>query len=190
MVNAPLEGLIEMDKLRRDLRFAKKSIIKYCPKDYDPSKALYAFFTLYDILRTEKQYKPEIVMEYILYTIIIKELEMNDGDIEGYNRFRKLPEPIRTQMIQELEEVAAPGYMGYPCPTVDYLISFYEDLERSMEFCFEDFGCKLLDHITEEKMEETGYAQKSEINISRSRYVTDVDGVKISVRVPRWEYYQ
>lgn len=190
VVEAPLDELVDMGRLREDMFFAKKSIIQYCPRDYDPAKALYAFFSLYDILKAEKVFKPEIVMEYILYNIMKKEVEMSDENVEDHYRFRKLPEPVRTQMIQELEEVACPGYLGYPCPTVDYLISFYEDLELSMDFCFENFDCKLLDVISEERMEETGYAQKFGINTSRSRYVTDVDGVKISVRVPRWEYYR
>jgi len=137
----PLPEIIDMDRLRLDSNFAEYCMEMVLPPTHPRSKALYTFFGLYDLLKAEKEYKPELAMEYVLFSIIENELEWCKELPEDHRRVQRIPEPERSQMLAECEEEVKKHFsdpdLGLSFDAEDFLAEI-EDLNEYMENCFED----------------------------------------------------
>ncbi len=104
----PFEEMVNIAELMNDMDFAQNVSLMYLPDNYPADRANQEFFGLYNLLKAEKEYVPDLVKEYILFAIIYMEVEqtdmINEDIAEGlYDDLDDLDE------IDELEELK---YMG------------------------------------------------------------------------------
>ena len=100
----PFEEMVNIAELMNDMDFAQNVSLMYLPDNYPADRANQEFFGLYNLLKAEKEYVPDLVKEYILFAIIYMEVEQTDminEDIEDglYDGLEDLDE------IDELEEL-------------------------------------------------------------------------------------
>ena len=175
-INDQLIGLMEshmawgetkgdINALRNNRAFAEECVLSLTPENCDPEGALNSFFSLYDLLKAEKMYKPNLLMEYILFQIIQIEIDLTMDDREANSLIEKIPEENRKKMLKEVEKLIKNGkYDDLPDPSAEEEVSRFEDIQAYMDICFEDFDCLFLDQMTERELEERGLAKAFGIN--------------------------
>lgn len=195
---APLETVIDLNRMRNDIRFAKNWLIEmeYVPDSFAPDRALHDFWSLYDLLKAEKEYKPDLSMEYILYYIIEYEKDLCKDMPDLHERRKHIAEPIRSIMMEELKEEAAdiqeqdPETYEESIPEIaEDLMACYEDLDQYIETCFEDTDCLFLNEMNEKELEESGLVEAMGINIKgdETQVKIEIDGQQFEYSVPAWE---
>ena len=101
----PFEEMVDIAQLMNDMDFAQNVSLTYLPDNYPVDRANQEFFGLYNLLKAENEYVPDLVKEYILFAIIYMEVEqtdmINEDMADGlYDGLDDLDE------IDELEEFA------------------------------------------------------------------------------------
>ncbi len=116
----PFEEMVDIAQLMNDMDFAQNVSLTYLPDNYPVDRANQEFFGLYNLLKAENEYVPDLVKEYILFAIIYMEVEemdmINEDMADGrYDDLEDLDE------IDELEEFAG--------------IPFFDDMDdEDMEY--------------------------------------------------------
>ena len=184
---APLEKIIDLNRLRADMDFAKEKLFLYLPDGYDIVKGLFAFFSLYDLLKAKESHKPELIMEYILFHLIEGRLNLCKDMPEIYSSIKHIPEPTRSQMLAEMvQELDVEDILeGY---TSEDMIKAYEDLDKYYDYCFEDFDGLLLDEMSESDMIKSGFADEFGINAKETRVVNEYENIKFGIKLPEWMF--
>ena len=181
----PLEEIVDLERLSHDEAFFNDWIDLYAmvPNTIGPQRALHDFFSLYRLLKAKKEYKPDLTMEYILYRVIQLELDLCNDEPEMHEQVKKIPEPARSQMMEELLAEAAdlkesdPETWKEDIPQIaDQLMAYYEDLDKYVLTCFEDEDCFFLDEMDEEEMEESGFADDLRVNIKGDEATVKIEG--------------
>lgn len=72
------EEMVDLAALMNDMEFAENVSMTYLPEDFPVDRANQEFFGLYNLLKADKEYVPDLVKEYILYAIIFMEIEQTD----------------------------------------------------------------------------------------------------------------
>ena len=193
-----LEEIIDLERLSHDEAFFNDWMDMYAmtPNTVGPQRALHDFFSLYRLLKAKKEYKPDLTMEYILYRVIKLELDICKDEPELHDRVKKIPEPARSQMMEELLVEAAELKEGDPetweesIPEIaDQLMAYYEDLDKYVLTCFEDEDFLFLDDMDEDEMEGSGFADDFGVNIKGDEATVKIegDGQNFEFGVPAWE---
>jgi len=194
----PLETIIDLDRMRKDEGFVTGWLREYelIPQTIGPQRGLQDFFSLYDLLKAKEEYKPSLSMEYILLGIIDMELDFCKDMPEYHQRVKRIPEPLRSQMMQELLEEAKESREEDPDTEetdeefAEELMAYYEDLEQYINICFEDTDCLFLDDMDEDEMEESGFADLLGVHItgdSRKMQVIHNSGKTKEYDVSPWK---
>ena len=179
----PLDEIIDLERLGHDENFFCDCLERYAlvPGTLSPQRALHDFFSLYRLLKAKKEYRPDLIMGYILYRLIQVELDRCKDVPDFHEQVQRIPEPVRSQMMKELL-VEAENYKKIDPETweeevpeiAEQMMSYYEDLEKYNETCFEDEDCFFLDAMDESEMQDSGFADDMGVNIKG-----DVASVKI-----------
>jgi len=152
------DELVDLTELITDMDFAEMVSMVYLPDNYPIERANRTFFGLYKLLKAKKEYVPKLEMEYVLYSVIGKEVgevdlinsDMMDGlfdnleddfdgfddDIEDdfcdgdeeYTTIERIPEADRIIVKNAVMKVNKEGLEG-------------EELEDMAEYtvsCYED----------------------------------------------------
>ena len=194
----PLETIIDLDRMRKDERFATEWLreLELIPQTIGTQRGLQDYFSLYDLLKAKEEYKPSLSMEYILLGIIDMELDYCKDVPEFHQRVKRIPEPSRSQMMQELQEEAAkikaedPDIEDKGNEFVEKLMVYYEDLDEYINICFEDTDCLFLDDMDEEELEKSGFADLLGVHItgdSRMMQVIHKNGKTKEYDVSPWK---
>lgn len=194
----PLEEIIDLDRLSHDEAFFNDwmDLNAMVPSTVGPQRALHDFFSLYRLLKARKEYKPDLTMEYILYRIIQLELDFCKDGPELHDRVKKISEPARSQMMEELLAEAAELKEGDPetweedIPKIaDQLMAYYEDLDKYVLTCFEDEDFFFLDDMDEDEMEDSGFADDFGVNIKGDEATVKIEGAgqRFEFGVAAWE---
>lgn len=194
----PLEEIIDLERLSHDEAFFNDwmELNAMTPSTIGPKRALHDFFSLYQLLRAKKEYKPDLTMEYILYRIIQLEMDICTDEPELHEQVKKIPEPARSQMMEELLVEAEELKEGDPetweesIPEIaDQLMAYYEDLDKYVLTCFEDGDFFFLDEMDEEEMEGSGFADDFGVNIKGDEATVKIEGngQNFEFGVPAWE---
>lgn len=143
--DAPLEKVIDLERMRNDKNFVEEGLKWIMPLQVFKTRKrmLTTFWRMYDLLKAEEEFKPDLVMEYVLYRIIETRLEDCKMMPEAFKRVERIPEPGRTEMLKELSECVDDE------STPEDLMAYYEDLEHAFDVCFEDNDCLLLEKMSE-----------------------------------------
>lgn len=192
----PLEEIIDLNRLVTDQTFASDCLMALLPDAFSrfpsaPTQALNIFFSLYQLLKSRNEYKPDLYMEYMLIQIIYAELDLCKDEVPPHKQIQRIPEPERSKMLQELiagcsDEVSDDGT---PEEYAEELMVYYEDLEEYIMTCFEDTDCLLLDEMTPEAMMESGFADRFGVHIfgdTRKMSLESNDGVRIDFDFSPW----
>ena len=194
----PLDEIIDLERLGRDEKFFSEGLDAYAltPRTVGPQRALHDFFSLYRLLKAKKEYKPDLSMEYILYAIIHNELGICQDEPEIHEQIKRIPEPIRSQMMEELLVEAASLKEGdsetWPeeiSDIAEHLMSYYEDLDKYISTCFEDGDCFFLDDMDEDEMEDSGFAESFGVNVKGDEAMIKIEsnGQSLEFGVGAWE---
>ena len=188
----PLDTIIDMNRLRSDVNFGKDLLVGYTPPRFSPEKALSTFFSLYDLLKADEAYKPSLAMEYVLYNVLKTRLDICEDMPEVYNQVERVPEPFRTQMLEELTD-AAGDLADEEGETLDdkleFLMSFYEDMGEYIETCFEDIDCLLLDYMDEDELDDSGMVDAMGINVegdTKTMRIEQYGGIPLTIDLSPW----
>ncbi|MCR5604920.1 MAG: hypothetical protein K6G27_14645 [Lachnospiraceae bacterium] len=195
---APLETVIDLNRMRKDKAFARDWLIEmaYIPETIDSQRALHDFWSLYDLLKARKEYKPDLSMEYILYSIIRGELDFCKDMPECHDKRQRIPEPQRSEMLKELIEEAKEYKEGEPetwdesIPEIaEKLMGYYEDLGEYIETCFEDTDFLFLDDMDEKGLEKSGLVDRMGIHIKGDEAKVRIEGENLAYeyKVRAWE---
>ena len=175
--------------LRSDYAFARDGIMGYglVPAHYEEAKALFSFWALYDAIAADEPRVLTLGQEYVLYHLLEQEREyceerMRDMPEKGNLMIKRIPEPQRSEMLNELEGIIKDQLSQYDDCSAEDLIAYYEDLEYCFESCFMDIDCLFLDELTEEELVRSDLAKQLGIGGIRYDYKTEVDGVKINFK--------
>ena len=198
----PLDEIIDLERLSHDERFFDDylDMMGLVPSTVGPQRALRDFFSLRKLLKAKKEYKPDLSMEYILMALIQMELDFCKDMPENHDPISRIPEPGRSEMMEELRVEAEENRAGeeelYADETLEEtaesLMAYYEDLNRYVETCFEDTDCLFLDDMDEEAMEESGFAEGFGVNVKgdEAEIKIEGEGQKFEFTVPAWELEQ
>ncbi len=177
------------EALRSDYAFARESIMGYglVPAHYEEAKALFSFWALYGAITADEPRELTLGQEYVLYHLLEQKREycqerMRNMPEKGNLMIKRIPEPQRSEMLNELEGIIKDQLSQYDDCSAEDLIAYYEDLEYCFESCFEDIDCLFLDEMTEEELVRSDLAKQLGIGGIRYDYKTEVDGVKINFK--------
>ena len=88
-----IEDFVDLNALMMDEQFAEAVPMMFLPENYPVDKANKVFFGLYNLLKAKKEYVPELIMEYMLYSIIQSEI----GEVDLIN-------DITLEDLEDLDE--------------------------------------------------------------------------------------
>ena len=174
-VDLTFDEIVDINDLMTDMEFAENVSLMYLPDGYPVEKANQEFLGLYKLLKAKKDYVPELVMEYVLASLINNEIYqidmivqdtadgvfdelMDDPEFEGIEdeeltTVEHIPEPGRTAVLgavrKECEEDCEPGEIE---ESVEYYMNLYEDLRQYEEVCFHDADYQMLDEMDEDSL--------------------------------------
>ena len=191
----PIGEIIDMNRLREDDGFAEYLMDLLLPASHRRNKALYTFFGIYDLLKAEKAYEPELAMDYVLLMIINHELDWCEELPKYHKRIMRIPEPERTLMLAECEEEAAEmrrGSISLNNIDGEALMAEIEDLSEYTEICFEDHDCLMLDDVDEEALENDPIAQMMGVQTKGDGFRSEIETdngkkVKIEFNIAPWQ---
>lgn len=192
----PIEEILDLDRLRGDEDFAEEALSDLLPEGTDADTALATFWSLYDLLKAEKEYKPTLVMEHVLYYVIQMRLDFCKDMPDIYDRVERIPEPGRSQMMAELREEAKELKAGDPKTweedveeIAEELMRGYEDLKEYEMTCFEDTDCLFLDDMDEEEIVESGIAGALGVDFMGDGREMRIehDGLEFGIDVSPWK---
>lgn len=115
-----------------------EAVQKYFPANYDRIKIGMKFLGFYALLTDEKEFIPDIVMEYVMYALIEERIDILLKS--GESTVLAIPE--RDYVMEALRIEAADDI---PAETV---LNWYEDMQEYYENCFWDVDYALLDLYT------------------------------------------
>lgn len=113
----------------------------FFPKGYPVEKMNMKFFGLYSLLKSEKEYVPQLAMEYALDQLI--ELKLDEYRLLEQSPTESMPEHdyVYRILLRDCTPDEATGIMDV-----------YENMENYLEVCFWDSDFALLDEFTEEEI--------------------------------------
>lgn len=195
----PLEEIIDLQRMENDRRFYSEfmAMAGLAPGTVAPMRAVHDFFSLRRLLKAKLEYKPDLSMEYILYAMIMTELDFCKSMPESHKKVKRIPEPDRSIVMKEAMAEAAECKEEDPDlyrdesveQIAEKLMGYYEDLGQYVMTCFEDTDCLFLDDMDEEFMEKSGFASQLGVNIQGDDTVLKVDGLddETDFYIPAWE---
>ncbi len=197
----PLEEIVDLERLSHDEKFYDDYLDfnGLVPRTVGPQQALHDFFSLRRLLKARKEYKPELSMEYILYALIEMELDFCKDEPELHERRKRIPEPDRSAMMEELRTEAAENMESAPElyenetieEVMEELMAYYEDLGEYRMTCFEDTDSLFLDDMDDTAMKDSGMADFFGFDLmgdSRKMRIESVDGGTVyEFDVSPWE---
>ena len=180
----------KLEELTDDLYFAEE-VSRYAPRYYPIEKACCDFISLYKLLKVEKEYVPELTMEYILFRLIYSEIdriEMASASFEEHinalelrpTTIQRIPEPGRSIVIKALEEESDGEY------TAEDQIRYYEDLCEYPETCFWDYDFEMLNYAPEDMLLDSPLGET--MGLSRRDDKTQVEVMIDGVSIVKGEF--
>ena len=125
------------EDLKNDPWFVQKVKEDLLPENFPVQYAGKVFLDLYEILKDPRRRVPELMMEYLLYQLIQRELwlaeleknRLEDAGDEGVKdedsfTISRIPEPGRSKVLSSLSECLDEG------ETLEEKIGWYEDLKN------------------------------------------------------------
>ena len=193
------EEMVDLNALMMAQEFAEFVKMMFLPENYPVSKANKVFFGLYKLLKAKKEYVPDLVMEYVLNSVIESEIgevdmindvmmdDLDDED-EDYSTVLPIPEPDRSYVKSCLIKDYKSEYESEELEiVVEDVLGYYEDLRGYLDSCFWDTDFLLLDDYTEEQLlksdanKSLGIMNPKENNIIEFPF-TGKDGKQSNVR--------
>ncbi len=153
--NKSFEEMVNIAELMNDMDFAQNVSLTYLPDNYPVDRANQEFFGLYNLLKAENEYVPDIVKEYILFAIIYMEVEetdmINEDMADGlYDGLDDLDEIDELEESKYLEADDSEGLEGADIPFLDDLseeefaeIPFFDNMND------DDMECTTVEQIPE-----------------------------------------
>lgn len=119
----PFEEMVNIAELMNDMDFAQNVSLMYLPDNYPVDRANQEFFGLYNLLKAEKEYVPDLVKEYILFAIIYMEVEQTDminediaeglyDDLDDLDEFEELDKLEDPDDLEDMERFDVPFFDG------------------------------------------------------------------------------
>ena len=190
---------VDHEAFRQDENFVFECMETYglVPSTIGPRQALHAFWSLYDLLKAKKEYKPDLLMQYVLHAIIGREKDFCTDMPEIHQLRKRIPEPVRSEMMKELTEEAEGYKEGEPelytesvGEIAEDLMGYYEDLEKYSTVCFEDEDDFFLDKMDDVAMEASGLAGFLGVDFAgdtRQMRIENADGDAVEFDISPWE---
>ena len=150
----PFDEMVNIAELMNDMDFAQNVSLMYLPDNYPADRANQEFFGLYNLLKAEKEYVPDLVKEYILFAIIYMEVEetdmINDDMADGlYDELDDLDEIDKPEELKYLGEDDLEELDG----DIPFLGDMSEDDFADIPF-FDDMDDEDMEYTTVEQIPE------------------------------------
>ncbi len=129
----------------------EERLFPYFPDHFNPTLRPVVFFGLYELLISEEEQVPTLIMEYVMNAL----LEIHADSYEALQEaglIKQMPE--REYVLEKLRDMYE-GYEEEDMPSADQVLAGFEDPREYLEYYFWDVDFRMLDLYTEQDLAES-----------------------------------
>ena len=138
-------------------------IERHFPPHYDRNKMGYTYMTLYNYLKSEEEYTPQLTMEYVLADLIKDRIIFYQDTDQSLVEELPCHQELFDEYMRELEDSSEP--YDEKVDIVNSQLADIENMENYLDTCFWDMDYSLLNTMTEDELRQSGLCKELGIEV-------------------------